>query len=70
MGGGNFSRGCGGKYVFKHMGGEVVWGGKIFSHLMGGEIFIFLTIIYIFYQLITDIIHNARCTDIQFPFLS
>ena len=35
VGGGNFSRGCGGKYVFKHMGGKDIFA----SH--GGEIFIF-----------------------------
>ena len=40
-----------------------IWGGKIFSHLMGGKFSFFLTIIYIFYQFITDIIQNAWCTD-------
>ena len=43
VGGGNFSRGWGGKYVFKHMGGKDIFA----SH--GGGNFHFLTLIYILY---------------------
>ena len=57
MGGENF-RGDVGESMFSN-----IWGGKIFSHLMGGKFSFFLTIIYIFYQFITDIIQNAWCTD-------
>ena len=58
---------CGGGEIFRGDVGESmfsnIWGGKIFSHLMGGKFSFFLTIIYIFYQFITDIIQNAWCTD-------
>ena len=63
--GGEIFRGDAGESMFSNIwGGSPYGGGKIFLHLMGGEIFIFFTIIYIFYQFITDIIHNAWCTDI------
>ena len=58
-GGGKFFEGMWGKVCFQTYGGE-----RYFRISWGGKFSFFLTIIYIFYQFITDIIHNAWCTDI------
>ena len=60
-----------GESIFPNYMGEIMpvlgWG-KVFSHIIGEGDF-FLSIIYLFDLFITDIIHNAWCTDIYFPFL-